>query len=524
MCFNIAIVMRVLTLLLVVFSLNTASSTDHILTIGGGYAPEGNQASLEANVVFFQKVLAQTHRTSQTHRIQFADGFDPGADLQVAASQRPKASPAIELLREIFAPPGGQVYYRNHAVPSISGSNRISDVRTAFEVVKGQVRSGDRLLIYVTAHGGSAKKNEPQNTSITCWGNRDLSMQEFSEWLDTLPPSVPVVLVMAQCYCGGFAQTLFAGGDRQDGLASNVRTGFFAQRHDLPAAGCRPDVENDEEYSSFFWGGLFGKTRSGKPALDVDCNRDGRISLAEAHAFAVIASETIDIPLAGSDALLREFSRIADYESDDFANSSKSESDDKDGYEGSKESGKQLTSLTGTISELARRGSTVQERMVVGLAERLEIKLSQDVGAVFSGYSDTARELRNLRRGFGAGRRSRGGFGRRRDLRDAILEKWPELEEQSSWENSKLLAGQFGKEWLQEVQELPAHKTYAQSREQRETSRKQSQATEIRQVRFQRLIYTLESIVLAENLRQLAPPDVLARFKQMLAQENRFFD
>src|SRR6185312_11898504 len=40
---------------------------DYFLTIGGGYNPSGNQASLEENVVFFQQVLNDKHRGSRHH-------------------------------------------------------------------------------------------------------------------------------------------------------------------------------------------------------------------------------------------------------------------------------------------------------------------------------------------------------------------------------------------------------------------------------------------------------------------------
>ncbi len=141
--------------------MNNAFAIDHILTIGGGYAPEGNQASLEANVIFFQRLLSTKHtRQPYTHRIQFADGFDPGADLQIVLKRDTNQPTALAMLQEIFAPPvppgvipgSQQVAYRNHRVPSISGSNRINDVRTAMDVMKSQVRSGDRLIVYVTAH------------------------------------------------------------------------------------------------------------------------------------------------------------------------------------------------------------------------------------------------------------------------------------------------------------------------------------------------------------------------------------
>jgi len=59
------------------------SATDYFLTIGGGYDRSGNQASLEANVGFFQQLLTDKHHGERRHDIFFADGDDPAADLQI---------------------------------------------------------------------------------------------------------------------------------------------------------------------------------------------------------------------------------------------------------------------------------------------------------------------------------------------------------------------------------------------------------------------------------------------------------
>lgn len=492
---------------------------DLIWTIGGGYSPEGNQASLEANVLFFQRVIHDTRSDKPVHQIHFADGFDPKADVQMLEKADSHSSDALELLHQIFAPPGaagGSIVYRNHAVPDISGSNRLHELREGFQTLKSLLKPGDRLIVYVTAHGGSARGDEPYNTSITCWGNRDLSMREFSGWLDTLPASVPVVLVMAQCYCGGFAHTVFTKGDSREGLAANVRTGFFAQRHDLPAAGCRPDVENDEEYSSYFWGALVGHSRSGKPAVDVDCDADGKISLAEAHAHAVVASDTIDIPLCGSDALLRAESRIAAYEIDD-TDASRRQDAQADTSEDPR-----LRFLSGSLQGLADRASPTHRRMIVGLSERLNLRLDDDVSEVFEKYADARRDYRTARRsggGPGSGRRGRSSFGRRREVRDAILERWPELEDASKWPQSELLVGDAARTFMEEVEAMPSYQAYQRAQEQREASQKALLEAEMRQVRFQRLIHTLESVVLAENLQLVASPEVLKRYQAMLELE-----
>lgn len=58
-----------------------ALATDYFLTLGGGYSKSGNQASLEANVVYFQQLLTDKHCEPRRHDIFFADGDDPDADL-----------------------------------------------------------------------------------------------------------------------------------------------------------------------------------------------------------------------------------------------------------------------------------------------------------------------------------------------------------------------------------------------------------------------------------------------------------
>jgi hypothetical protein len=283
---------------------------DFLLTIGGGYAPSANQASIEANVLFFQEVVRQRHSSPYQHQIFFADGFSDKADLQILLAKPTATSRAIELLNNVFDLNRDRLAYRNHRISDIHGPLDPAGIRISIEEVAKKVTEGDRLIVYVTAHGSEANGNDQFNTSITCWDKKALSMHTFSDWLDQVPKTVPIIMVMAQCYCGGFTNTLFVGGETDKGLAEGARVGFFAQRHDLPAAGCRPDIKNDEEYSSYFWGAMMGQTRTGRPVEKVDCNGDGRVSFAEAHAYAVVASQTIDIPLKSSELHFRQRSVV----------------------------------------------------------------------------------------------------------------------------------------------------------------------------------------------------------------------
>ena len=122
-----------------------------------------------------------------------------------------------------------------------------------------------------------------RNTTLAIWGENDMSVKEFTRFLDRLPPKVSVVLVMVQCFGGGFADVIFNNADETHGLALANRCGFFATLPTRVAAGCTADAdeENYHEYSTYFWAGLYGRTGTGDAVEPPDYNNDGRVSLAE---------------------------------------------------------------------------------------------------------------------------------------------------------------------------------------------------------------------------------------------------
>lgn len=525
-------------------------ATDFILTIGGGYRPESNQASLEANVLFFEQVLQSQHTGSYTQDIFFANGSDPEPDLQIlsTAANGEETSvgngPVAQLLEDLYGSQSDDdaVEYRKHEVANVTGPNLPANIRAGLRRMCGQMADGDRLLVYVTAHGGEAKGRNHYNTTISCWDGKSITASEFERWLDDVPPQIPVIMVMAQCYCGGFAHTIFRNVQPNDGLSQRLRVGFFAQQHDLPAAGCRPDIENDEEYSSFFWGAFTGRSRSGKLMPSADFNRDGRISFAEAHAHAVLTSQTIDIPLRSSEALLRAYSRIGggydhrrDLDSDspdkDQSNAAGDAAADEASSNQADPSGDedwldndQMASMTGTLRELIQGAEPELQQTVTGLAQQLEVELDDDVPVVFIEFEQQRDASRELRRSNSRGRRRGGGGGSaRRQLRAEISQQWPELTA-DKWHTSKLLQQADQRKLMQQIAELPNYERFADGLLQRKKTEHSLEQAELREVKFQRLINTLEAIVLARNLEQLADAEVVARYRAMIALEQTGFN
>ena len=484
-------------------SLGQLNATDYILTIGGGYNPSGNQASLEANVVFFQQVLKEKHQGPRSHEIYFADGHDTAADLQVLASKPARDDrPATELLASLHRRRGfEQVEYRNHRVPNIAGSLDPDRIQAGLDSLAKNARKGDRLIVYVTAHGSPGPEGQEYNTTIDCWNERKITAVEFEKWLGRLPADVSVIMVMAQCYCGGFARSIFPNLDKTNGPASQLRVGFFAQQHNLPAAGCRPDIEHDEEFSSYFWGALAGRTRNGVPITGWDIDNNGIISFAEAYAYAMSSSETIDVPLKTTDVFLRTYSRLPENETSKTSDEPEASSKESAG----------LSVMSGTLQSFVDRARPVSARIVTSLTRTLGFDLQDDVTKILNSYDEHRESLPARPRGRGG---RRGGAGRR-ELLQEIKEKWPDLADERRWEESPLLKLENQQSLLAELKQLPSWKAYEERRQQTELSGDLSARHELRDVKFRRLVKTLELIVLEKNLPLVATPEIVNRFQQM---------
>lgn len=501
------------------------SAADYYLTIAGGYDRSGNQASLEANVLFYQQILVDRHQTPAQHEIYFADGHDPTPDVQILAEKPAKSvTPATDLIAALHRRRGeAEVTYRDHRVANITGPLDPARIRRSLEALAKTARAGDRLIIYVTAHGSEGAKDDSHNTTIDCWNERKITAREFSGWLDKIPSDVPVVMVMAQCYCGGFGHTLFQGLDEKKELTPQLRAGFFAQRHDLPAAGCRPDIEHDEEFSSYFWGAIAGHSRNGVAIETSDLDSNGVVSFAEAFAHAVAVGETIDIPLRTSDVFLRRFSQLTEKSKEPVPDSeAKKENSDKSGTAEKAESTPTddkvktapLATMSGTLQSFVDRSRPVSCHIVTQLSKTLGFELNDDVKSVLTAYEDHRRAGR-----FAGRNRSRRQSSGRRELLAEVAEKWPELGDERRWKESPLLKADNQDKLLAEVKQLPAWKNYEERSAQMKTAGDAADQHELRSVKFRRLIQTLESIVLEQNLPHVARQEIVTRYQQLIALE-----
>jgi len=471
-----------------------ASAKDYVLTIGGGYSPTGNQVSLEKNVLFFQRLLAE-QLGDVRHDIFFSDGHSPGRDINFDASAEvPRVN---RLLAQVFDKEEFLgLNYRSNEIPGVTGESSEENIERWFDEVGSRLQSGDRLILYVTAHGGSSKdKEHPKNTCIYLWNRKNLTEVQLTKYLDRLPAGVSVVAIMVQCHAGGFANMVFRDGDPAGDVVENDRCGFFATVHDRSAAGCTPDIaeENYQEYSTFFWAAIGGKTRIDKPIDLPDYDGNGEVSFAEAHAYTLLASNTIDIPIKTSGEMLRKLVKI--------------EGDPPAGWVTTDAPFDDLLALAAPPERAVLEGLSVQLKLSgsdrVAEAHELAKSVQKDRDRLSKISRRKGRELRSCRN----------------EIAQELKLAWPELSNPYHGRITEILVD-HGNEIVKLIESHKRYSQFARLHDELDSIVEQRLDLERRWAKCQRLIRTAENVALAANLDKIEPTEMQERYRRMVAAEN----
>jgi hypothetical protein len=258
----------------------------NFLVLGGGGEPSSNEIALEKNVRYFQRTLEARGLAPDSATVYFANGNDGQA--------------TVRYLGE-----GAREQFKALEIPHLKGP---ATLERFLEWVEQSARDTPRqpAFIYFTGHGGLNSRHR-NNNHLALWEGDQLTVRAFGLFLNRLPSTTPVVTVMSQCYAGSFANFIYQDANPKRPVVAQPRCGFFATVDFLPSVGCTPDVDEADykDYSSSFFAGLSGMGRTGKAVASADYDGDGRVSYAEAHAFAKVDGETTDLPISTSEAWLQ---------------------------------------------------------------------------------------------------------------------------------------------------------------------------------------------------------------------------
>jgi hypothetical protein len=487
----------------------------NLLILGGGYSASGNEVSLESNVRYLHRQKNEIGLRNFKTRTLFSDGVDSTRDIKYKDPSFSVPEPNL-ILAEIFGSTRGiyNQYRDNHLK-----ADGMSSIKEFDDWLKDVNASSKRTsnLIYFTGHGGKGEKKAPHNTTAYLWNNYKFKVSDFTKKLDTLPSDQTFILVMVQCYSGGFANFIFREGDSKKGLHPQVRAGFFATVHDRVAAGCTPDIreENYQEYSTHFWEALCGESRIGKKIQKPDFNGDGSTSLTEAHAYVVIHSNTIDIPIKTSDIFLRRFSSFDPPQEEDAlgkiikngkdllsgtdSNSSKREDSPND-----------WVFRKDPVSKILLSASPESKVIIQTLAQRLSIQDEK----LFEKAENKIKEIKKRREELAKAKREKEDEKKKlkNKIKTRLLREWPELANihhpsvdslKQPKDSSKLISlSNQDNEWSD----------YKKRRDESAQIENKRFKLEKTQVLAMRLTHEIENVVLRVALPKINSSDIIERY------------
>ncbi len=282
------------------------SNWKRVLIVSGGPDAQNNQYAIESNA----RYVAALTRNAPWRRILFADGKPASKTIAtVIENQRTQARAVASWIWDLDAP-GDATELKAPTLRPINGSATPDSIARNLAFFSATNDSKSAQLVYFTGHGSpgtsDSGREDYANTIYAGWGD-EFSTRELARALQTGKSAAPLVLVMVQCHGGGFANTLFQDGDPKKPIWNRDFCGFFASIPERMAAGCTSQV-NERDYQDFtthFFAALSGTSRDGRKISGADYDKDGRVALNEAYAYAQINDDSIDVPLSTSDAFLR---------------------------------------------------------------------------------------------------------------------------------------------------------------------------------------------------------------------------
>ena len=304
--------------------------------------------------------------------------------------------------------------------------------------------------------------------------------------------------VMVQCFSGGFSHLIFEENNQKKERAKRNICGFFATVCDREAAGCTPDVNeaNYDEFSSHFWAALRGRTRTEKEIADCDYDGDGRVSFEEAHAYAILTSRNIDIPVKTSGAFLRIHSRL----------------------HSDKEEDRELLGRESSYAEILEQAGTVDREVLEGLSTRLALDGEQRGALAGEKASEIGKKMRKIEEDKKAHKKKLDGA--RMAISRTIRNRWPDLENRHSPGAVNLLSnGKLRAEFVAAVEKHPRYSEWDRLKQERGKLEGRELELSREYANWRRFVRVFENVAYGVNLEQVADEDVVQAFQRLMEAE-----
>lgn len=264
-----------------------------LLVLGGGGEPDTTEAQLEADAELARETYAGPS-------LLLFGGGERRPGVRVLGAPAPDASITAEL----------STFFLGRDRDSTLRAPRIAiDAPATYENLMRAldallVERGEPLTFVIATHGMQAE--DVLDGSAVLWGNEGLYVRDLTDLLGQPSTARPVRLVVASCFGGAFGAIASIEPRGEEAVA--MHCGVFATDAEHLASGCDPDPDRarHEGYLLHYLNALRGRNVAGVLEPSIDLDRDGQISMLEAHTRARIASRSFDVPSTSSEVFVRD--------------------------------------------------------------------------------------------------------------------------------------------------------------------------------------------------------------------------
>lgn len=261
-----------------------ANPAFRVLLVGGGPDPPDNEVAIESNVRYILRLVPP----ADPLRVLFASGrlTDRNVD---------------------YLDPKGVDRYRASVVKHVDGPATRDSVTRELAWLRADPAAPELLIL--TGHGGYDRAGRYRDNYYCLWNEDEFHVTDLAAQIAKAPTRVPIVLVMTQCFSGGFMNALFENGDPNGAQVPQNLCGFFATIPSWMAAGCTDEIDEAsyKDFTGYFFEALCGIDRLGRTVSVAGYSEGGRVGMDDAFDYALAHDDSIDTPTCTSDIFLRRY-------------------------------------------------------------------------------------------------------------------------------------------------------------------------------------------------------------------------
>lgn len=276
------------------------------IIIGGGSDVSSSPEQLEQDVKWVQDVLNDQLIPTTTY---FTDGDTTGADVHYrlpdANKQDSLSASSMEPIARIFGDNHlERQRYREHNINDVIGSTRWQDLEPAINDLLARSKHHEETLLIFNGLG-RLSGTRPESATMDLWDNSSLSVKQLHQTINQR--TSPVRFVFNQCHSGGFHRLAYKNPEKGLTLSGVRHCGFTSESVYRHSENCSVDTNliGNAEYSSHFFSALHGYEPDGQIISRFpDTNKDGQVSLREAHLFTLQEAFSSQVPRSTSEDFL----------------------------------------------------------------------------------------------------------------------------------------------------------------------------------------------------------------------------